>query len=198
MTQQKKGTVLSHLRDLTPARALTPSEVRQVIERQTTRLLALAEVPGPPVPIETVIALLSRIVVKRAPDLPTSGRTQWAGAQWIILVSSSEAPVRQRFSLGHELAHVVYHPLSDTALPAYKEVSAEQRLEQACEYFSACLLMPRTWVKRAYYNEGIHDVPGLARLFDVSWVAAQIRLEQLGLVPRLDSRPLPAQPRSAA
>jgi hypothetical protein len=40
--------------------------------------------------------------------------------------------------------------------------------------------MPRTWLKRAYY-EGIQDVPSLARLFGVSWVALRVRLEQLGL-----------------
>lgn len=197
MTEQKKGTVLSQLRELAPDRALTPSEARQIIDRQTTRLLSLAQVLGPPVPVESVIALLPRVTIRRFPDLPTSGRTQWAGSQWVILVSSDEAPVRQRFSLGHELAHVVYHPLSDTTLPAYKEVSAEDRLEQACEYFAACLLMPRTWVKRAYCYEGIQDVPGLARLFEVSYLAVQIRLEQLGLVPRIE-QPVPATPPAPA
>jgi hypothetical protein len=36
-------------------------------------------------------------------------------------------------------------------------------------------------MKRAYYD-GMQDVPGLARLFNVSWVAMRVRLEQLGLV----------------
>jgi len=195
MAEQKKGSVLSQIRELTPARALTPSEARQVLDRQATRLLKLARIEGPPVPVEDVIHLLPRIVIKRAAGLPTSGRTQWAGSHWVILVASDEARVRQRFSLGHEVAHVVYHPLSDAALPGFGDVSAEQRLEQACEYFAACLLMPRAWVKRAYCIEGIQDVPGLARLFGVSWVAARIRLEQLGLVPRIDP---PITARSAA
>lgn len=179
-------STLSQLRALAPHRALTPSETRQVIERQTTRLLKLAGVFGPPVPIEEIIRALPRIEIKAPhPDLPTSGRTQWTGSRWAIMVAADEPRVRQRFSLAHELAHVVYHPLSDRSLPAISEKQmAETRLEQACEYFAACLLMPRVWMKRAYYEGGIDDLPGLARLFNVSWVAMEIRLEQLGLVTR--------------
>jgi len=68
-------------------------------------------------------------------------------------------------------------------LPDTPKALAEDRLEQACEYFAACLLMPRMWMKRAYFNEGIQDVPSLSRLFNVSWVAMRVRLEQLGFVP---------------
>ena len=180
MKEERQPSVLTQLRQQTPARALTPSEARQVLERQATRLLKLTGVSGPPVPIEEIITGLPRVEFKRHTPLPASGRTQWAGRGWVILVDSGEAKVRQRFSLGHELAHVVYHALADTVLPAYKDQTAEGRLEQACEYFAACLLMPRTWLKRAYY-EGIQDVPSLARLFGVSWVALRVRLEQLGL-----------------
>ncbi len=176
-------SVLAQVRELVPLRALTPSESRQIIERQATRLLRLADVAGPPVPVEQLAQLLPRVQVVYFSGLPSSGRTQWTGSRWTIVVDSGEAPVRQRFSLGHELAHVIYHPIADTVLPDTARTSAHDRLEQSCEYFSACLLMPRVWVKRAYY-EGMHDVPSLARLFDVSWVATQVRLEQLGLTPR--------------
>jgi len=183
MKEDKPPSVLTQLRELTPARALTPSEARQVLERQATRLLKLAGVSGPPVPIEEIITSLPRVEFKRYTPLPASGRTQWAGRSWVILVDSDEPKVRQRFSLGHELAHVIYHPLSGIVLPSYKDQKAEARLEQACEYFAACLLMPRTWMKRAYFDAGIQDVPSLSRLFGVSWVALRVRLEQLGLVP---------------
>jgi Zn-dependent peptidase ImmA (M78 family) len=122
------------------------------------------------------------VLVKRIPGLPSSGRSQWNGSAWILLVDAGEAKVRQRYSLAHELAHVIWHPLSDQALPGTKRSSAEQRIEAACEYFAACLLMPRPWMKRAYYDERIQDVPSLARLFGVSWLAMRVRLEQLGFV----------------
>jgi len=187
MRQETKPlSTLAAVRGLVPQRALTPGESRQVIERQATRLLKLAGIEGPPVPVRELVESLPRVEVKRFPGLPTSGRTQWAGNRWVILVSSDDSPVRQRFSLGHEVAHVVYHPLEDV-LPALETTTSEERLEQACEYFSACLLMPRMWIKRAYCEEGIQDVPSLSRLFNVSWVAMQVRLEQLGLVQRARS-----------
>ena len=65
-----------------------------------------------------------------------------------------------------------------------KRSQASDRLESACEYFAACLLMPRVWMKRAYFDDGIQDVPSLARLFGVSWLAMRVRLEQLGFVER--------------
>lgn len=136
-------------------------------------------------PIEEVARGLPRVEVKRFPELPSSGRTQWNGSQWVILVATDEAPVRQRFSVAHELGHVVFHPFA-ASFPAYRDVTADQRLESACEYFAACLLMPRTWMKRAYYDDGLQDLPSLARLFNVSWLAMRVRMEQPGLVARLD------------
>jgi predicted transcriptional regulator len=181
-------SVLAQVRDLVPPRPLTLSESRQLLDRQATRLLKLTGFAGPPVPIEQVIGDLPRLEIKRFADLPTSGRTQWAGNRWVILVAEDEAKVRQRYSMAHELAHVLYHPLAVPSLPATTNLTAEERLEAACEYFAACLLMPRLWMKRAYFDEGIQDVPSLARLFGVSWLAMRVRLEQLGFVTALEPR----------
>ncbi len=78
-------------------------------------------------------------------------------------------------------------------LPDTKRSPAKERIEQACEYFDACLLMPRVWMKRAYYGEGIQDVPSLARLFNVSWLAMRVRLEQLGFVPKPEADDAPKE-----
>lgn len=187
--ETRPRSALAVVRDQVPDHSLTPSEARQVIERQATRLLKLADVHGPSVPVEDVARTLPRVQVRRVPGLPSSGRAQWNGHAWVLLVDSSEPGVRQRFSLAHELAHVIYHPLAATVLPGTKHATAEERLEHACEYFAACLLMPRTWMKRAYFHNGIQDVPSLARLFGVSWVSMRIRLEQLGFVDRATRTP---------
>jgi Zn-dependent peptidase ImmA (M78 family) len=188
-TQTQPASKLAVLRAQVPPRALTSYEARQVLERQATRLLRLHEVFGPPVPIEAMAAAMPRVVVRRVPNLPSSGRAQWNGRHWVLLVDSGEAKVRQRYSLAHELAHVIWHPLAPTSLPTNTKQTDEVRIEQACEYFAACLLMPRLWMKRAYFDERIQDVPSLSRLFGVSWVAMQIRLVQLGFV---------AEPQSAS
>jgi hypothetical protein len=48
--------------------------------------------------------------------------------------------------------------------------------------------MPRVWMKRSYFDEGIQDVPSLARLFAASWLAMRVRLEQLGFVEHEDTK----------
>ncbi len=181
-------SVLAQVRDLVPPRPLTPTESRQVLERQATRLLKLMTVAGPPVPIEQILTELPRVEIRRSPGLRTSGRTEWAGNRWIILVAEDEAHVRQRYYMGHELAHVIYHPLADLSLAATDTIDAVTRLEKSCEYFAACLLVPRLWIKQAYFEDRIQDVPSLARLFGVSWIAMRVRLEQLGLIPTSDPR----------
>jgi len=173
--------VLAQVRALMPDRPLTATEARQVIDRQAARLLKLTGIEGPPVPTELIVELLPRVQLKRAPSLPDSGRVRWSGSQWIILVASDEAPVRQRFSIGHELAHIVFHPSAAVAFPATSSQTAAQRLETACDRFAASLLMPRPWMKRAFAEAGLQDMPGLSRLFGVSWPACHIRLVELGL-----------------
>lgn len=188
-SETKPRSTLAALREQVPERALTTAEARQVLERQATRLLKLTEIFGPPVPVEAIAAALPRLIVKRVADLPSSGRAQWNGAAWVLLVDSTEPKVRQRYSLAHELAHVIWHPMAGSVLPDTKKTPADDRIEYACEYFAACLLMPRVWMKRAYFDRGIQDVPSLSRLFGVSWVAMRVRLEQLGFVesPRADT-----------
>lgn len=181
--ETKRRSSLTVLREQVPSRPLSAWEVRQVLDRQATRLLKLTETFGPPVPVDAIAAALPRVVVRRAAELPSSGRAQWNGHAWVLLVDAGEPKVRQRYSLAHELCHVIWHPLATAALPATRRASADQRIEYACEYFAACLLMPRVWMKRAYFDEGIQDVPALARLFGVSWIAMRVRLEQLGFVP---------------
>jgi len=183
MTQEMRPrSTLAMLRDQVPQRPLTGYEVRQVLDRQATRLLKISETFGPPVPVEAIAASLPRVVVKRVEGLPSSGRAQWNGAAWVLLVDAKEAKVRQRFSLAHELCHVIWHPLSEHVLPDTERSSASDRIEAACEFFAGCLLVPSPWLKKAFFNETIQDIPSLARLFGVSWLAMRVRLEQLGFV----------------
>jgi predicted transcriptional regulator len=183
MTHERKPrSTLATLREQVPQRPLTGYEVRHVLDRQATRLLKLSETFGPPVPVEAIASSLPRVVVKSVEGLPSSGRAQWNGAAWVLLIDAKEPKVRQRYSLAHELGHVIWHPLSAHVLRDTERNSASERIETACEYFAACLLMPRIWMKRAYFDNGIQDVPSLARLFGVSWVAMRVRLEQLGFV----------------
>ena len=172
--------VLHDLRHLMPARPLRPSDAVLVAELQANKLLRSQGIEGPPVPA-SLISKFPRVEVETVYSLGVSGATAWSDGRWQILLNGGEPEVRQRFSAAHELKHVIDHPLVDVAYPAVFGMTSHQRQEQAANYFAACLLMPRRWVRKAW-EDGVQDVDELARMFDVSHSAMRIRLKCLGLV----------------
>jgi Zn-dependent peptidase ImmA (M78 family) len=174
---------------MVPIRALTTIEALSVAERQATRLLALSGVAEPPVP-ETVITRLPRIQVERIAPSPISGGAQWTQGRWLIILAGSEPLTRQRFSLAHEFKHVLDNPFIHLLYPDARLMSAEDRAEHICNYFAACLLMPRPWVKRAWAAK--QNVPHLAWRFGVSHGAMSRRLTDLGLIEPVARCEVPA------
>lgn len=174
-------STIATLRGLVPVRALTFTESLRITELQASKFLSLADVTEPGVQ-ESLIAGLPRVQVERMTPAPVSGATQWSHGRWLIVLNGSETKGRQRFSLAHEFKHILDNPFVDVLYPATSAMSAGERAEQVCDYFAACLLMPRLWVKRAWTREGDQSVRSLARRFEVSHAAMTVRLRQLGLV----------------
>jgi predicted transcriptional regulator len=176
-------SVLHQLRELMPARAVSDQEARGLAERQAARLLRLSGITEPHVP-GSIIAELPRVSVEMRSGLPASGATNWDRTTkvWRIRLRSQDAAVRQRFSLAHELKHVIDHPFIERAYPQVGRRTERQRAEQVCDYFAACLLMPRPWVKKAWAS-GTQEIEALAELFGVSTQAMTYRLVDLGLLP---------------
>ena len=94
------------------------------------------------------------------------------------------------FTLAHEWKHLLDWTMSDVLYRnlgyGNPELQSRKR-EDVADYFAACLLMPRTWVKNAWAR-GIQDLPALAGLFMVSEDAMRYRLSYLGLLDD-DRRP---------
>jgi Zn-dependent peptidase ImmA (M78 family) len=174
-------SLLYELRRLAPARPLTAIEAYSVAERQATLLLQLSNVTEAPVPSQVVSGLPFIKVAVRMP-MASSGASKWIKPRWVVLLNGLEPPARQRFSLAHELKHVIDHKTSNGLWRPWAENPiARRRIEQLCDYFAGCLLMPRPWVKAAYCG-GTQDVVELAKRFQVSPQAMQVRLLQLGLI----------------
>lgn len=175
-------SALAAIRDLVPLRRLSKAEALDAAEAQAEALLRWLEVSGPPVP-EDLIASLPHLQVERfQPDAAASrcnasAATQWSRGRWLIIINGATRIGRQRWSLAHELKHILDHPLETIV---YAKDAAELR-EQAADYFAGCLLVPRRWL-RAAWRSGIHDASVLARRFGVTRRAIRIRLLQTGLV----------------
>jgi Zn-dependent peptidase ImmA (M78 family) len=176
--------IIRELRSPMPPRRLERHEAQSIAERQATRLLELLGQTGTPVDI-TPLLELPRITVRvdsRLAGLGISGLSEWSHGQWVITINKADAPTRRRFSLCHEFKHVLDHPFNRTLYPSYGN-EKNPEAERICDYFAACLLMPRPWVKRLWTG-GIQDVDELAARFRVSPSAMSLRLQQLGLVDR--------------
>ncbi len=180
-TQQERA-VLAVLRSKAPRRALRPSEAALIAEWQATELLALAGLTGPPTPAN-LISELPRVIVRTDVDLPVSGCTSWQAGRWLIIINGAEPIVRQRFSLAHEFKHTIDHRYCDVHYVDRPGQTAYSQAEQAADYFAACLLMPRRWVKQAWAN-GHQRVSDLSEIFQVSAPAMSRRLAHLGLGTR--------------
>jgi predicted transcriptional regulator len=171
--------LLADLRALSPNRPVTWSEAHSIAERQAGLLLSRSNVYEPPMP-QFVISSLPGIVVEWRPDWPTEGTSIQTATHWQIVIRSSDARQRQRFSLAHELKHVLDRPVIDR-LHAHLDPSQQhERTERLCNFFAACLLMPRPWIKRDWYG-GMRNVSELARRYNVSTQAMSMRLSELGL-----------------
>ena len=180
-TTTENHSVLATLRGLIPSRGLTFNETLRITELQANRLLELHSVDDGPVPTN-LVADLPRIAVRYPRDLPVSGASQWDHAHrcWVISLNADEPPVRQRFTLMHEYAHIISHGFADRLFTGSRWTAAEDQAERAADYFAGCLLMPKRLLKRAWGN-GIQRPADLAATFDVSERAVTVRLAQLGL-----------------
>ena len=173
--------IVATLRALSESRALTWPEERSIAERQAALLLALSGIDEPPVPLFVITALPGIQIDWRA-GWPLSGMAvQTRPHHWRIVIASHEPLRRKRFSVAHEFKHVLDDPFIDRVHPHLKAEQHERRSERLCNYFAACLLMPRGWLK-ADWAAGIQNLRELAKRYYVSDVAMRTRLQELGLL----------------
>ncbi len=181
MTHQLTNVVRS-LRELTPARPLSDFEARSVTERQAMKLLELFAIAEAPVDV-ALIAELPRIAVtvRSSRDMGgLSGLSEWHKGNWQITVNRDDSPTRRRFTLAHEFKHVLDNPFIRVLYTDRYGRTDQQRVEDICDYFAACLLMPRHWVKHAW-TQLSQDQAKLAAYFRVSPAAMARRLTDLRL-----------------
>lgn len=171
---------IADLRLVCPNRQLTPWEARTVAEKQAHKLHSLMNIQEPPFP-EQAIEYLPRVEVRYIKSRRLAGAVSWRSGKWRIVVNRDDSWGRQRFSLAHELKHLIDHPMRGALYPDTRYGSGEEAAERAADYFAACLLMPKAWLRRVYYDESFHDPRVLAKRFKVSAAAMRYRFDQLGL-----------------
>ena len=130
-------------------------------------------------PTLVLIAELPRIEVRRISPFPSSGAAHWVNGRWVVILNGAEPLTRQRFSLAHEFKHILDHPFVDSLYGALDPRDRQSWIEQVCDYFAGCLMIPRPWLKRAWASD--QHIGELADQFHVSQAAMNTRLAQVGL-----------------
>ena len=99
---------------------------------------------------------------------------------WVMQLNSNDTPARKRFTLYHEIFHILAHC---KATPVFKKTSSSPEgsfNELLADYFALCILMPREWVIERWAE--VRDLNRMAEIFVVPKSAICIRLRQLGLI----------------
>lgn len=101
-----------------------------------------------------------------------------------ITYDITEAQVRQRFTIAHEIGHFVLGHLNEQQrcfrdLPSNFMSDAMSEKERQANAFAAELLMPEQIVKYAIEKKNVTHVAALANVFNVSQAAMSYRLKNL-------------------
>jgi len=165
-------------------------------KRKAEELLRAANIDSAPVPVEQLAQIAGASVQYEPFNGPVSGLMHRnADGSVVIGVNSSHPETRQRFTIAHELGHVVLHRdeqfhIDETASIRFRDEESSRATssdEIEANQFAAELLMPAHFV-----SEEIEKLPGgtapedaipvLAERFQVSEQALTLRLNRLHLL----------------
>lgn len=174
------------------------------IEQEAQKVLLKSSTDELPIDLLKVAESLNVNVHYDPLENNVSGVLVVKGQERHAIINSAHHSNRQRFSLAHELGHLILHDSEgdrlfvDTNMRVYQRVGSSTdtayshpesttspREEQEANRFASALLMPEDLVKEEARNIDLSDetdVAFLARAFGVSDQAMSIRLQQLGLL----------------
>jgi Zn-dependent peptidase ImmA (M78 family) len=140
---------------------------------------------------------LGASVIEEGLDPDVSGLLYRHPGNVVIAVNNTHADVRKRFTVAHELGHLVLHQgrpvIVDHVVRArinlrdHRSSLATEREEIEANRFAANLLMPAELIHSCITNQlrrqlgEQHTIDALAQKFSVSSQAMEFRLANLGL-----------------
>ncbi len=169
---------------------------KAALEKQAEEILESNDAMRAPVPLESIVHNLGlKLQAKPLAD-GLSGVLLIEGGQGVIGYNALHHPVRQRFTIAHEIGHFQLHVHEASQLFIDKTItfhrnygssSGSDRMEVEANGFAAALLMPKKLVLEEIQKGDVDlddedDIAALAKRFGVSTAAMSFRLVNLGLV----------------
>ena len=143
----------------------------------------------PPIDAEALLRRYARIDFE---DIPFEGmdgislNIKVPGKQPIVIVNTNTPPRRQRFTLAHELGHILipWHVgtiVDDTTVKLFEPTTDYWSMETEANAFAAELLMPKSWIKNCMSNtsdfSAVHKT--ISEVCKASAHSAAIKLAQV-------------------
>ena len=169
----------------------------QQLEERAVQVLRETGTYRVPVPIDVVAHRLRLTTKAAALGEDVSGMLVVEDELGAIGYNSTHAPVRQRFTIAHEIAHYVLHLKKNQKSQLFidrfvfrrdeNSSTGNDREEVEANRFAAMLLMPETFVRKVIerFDFDLDDseaIDSLAKRFNVSTAAMTNRLTTLGLL----------------
>jgi Zn-dependent peptidase ImmA (M78 family) len=135
-----------------------------------------------PVSDLTAFAEANGIVIGKADlDQDVDGASDWRGERpFVVLNSRIKSCVRQRFSLAHEIGHLVLHRLADET--DFERQEHHKLLEDQANLFAQAFLFPKRAYSREVPNLRFDYLVELKRRWKVSMQAIVMRGKTLGII----------------
>jgi Zn-dependent peptidase ImmA (M78 family) len=166
---------------------------REQIEQRAKEVLrghGLSSIPVDPVVLANRLGMSVRNA--KFSDDSLVGMIAKRGDHVQLLVNQADPPYRKRFTIAHELGHHFLHLLEDGEFidgeanlfrgqnEDQENATPDKRREIQANMFAAALLMPEDAVREDWQR--VATAEGMARRFNVSESAMNIRLKSLGLI----------------
>jgi len=169
-------------------------------DREAIALLDRLGLDQPPIPVEDIAAKLGAILMRDDfSDDDVSGLLIREGDEQVIGVNKRHSRARQRFTIAHEIGHLLLHAGKPVILDRARVNFRDAVSSMATDYdeiqanaFAAELLMPRDMVmaesRRLASEHAAEDEDALLQIladrFEVSAEAMNFRLINLGIIWR--------------
>lgn len=162
--------------------------------RKATELLRSGGVSEPPVPVERLASLAGATVRFEPFEGALSGMLYRSAEGAIIGVNSLHPASRQRFTIAHEIGHLLLHEpqlqIDERAFVVFRDLISSKATdpnEIEANQFAATLLMPEELLREAVLaltdrNDVEASILQLAEQFEVSKESMTIRLTRLGWI----------------
>lgn len=171
---------LEHVKSEIPACPCS-GRIFKLVRNLANRYLEEAGISQPPVPTNLIARASGDIPieVRQVPLKAYRGAVWRLNDCWVVQLNSNDSTARQRFTLYHEIFHILAH---SKATPVFRKAACQREgtfNEMLADHFSGACLVPEKLVKKIWPK--IKDVNKMAALFDVPKPIMWFGLRLLGL-----------------